>query len=316
MTAAVRAVRAGKSYRGAARAALDGVTATVEPGEAVGLLGPNGAGKTTLVKLICGVSRPSAGRLLVFGRAPTEDGGRAKHGIAAVHQSMPFDNMLPLIDNLKIAASFRGLRWRRVRDRVEGMLADFGLAGREGQLTFTLSGGEQRRLQVVRALIDVPRLLLLDEPSAGLDVGGRRQVWEIVTKLTAEHGTTVIWTSHYIEELERHCGRVLILDRGRVVRFCPPATLVAEFGRSTVLVEVAEGADRERLLAVAAGRPGLTATRRPTGIELGGDPVVACLPAVLAAAHAAGVLPTAIHFRSPSLEDAFVELVRAGDGPA
>jgi ABC-2 type transport system ATP-binding protein len=314
MTAAVEAAGLGKQYAGMPRPALHGVDVDIAEGEVVGLLGPNGAGKSTLVKLICGVTEPSAGAMRVLGLPPTAHGGRIKREVAAIHQGAPFDSMLPVIDNLKIAAAFRGVRWRHVRDRVYGMLSDFGLTDRVGQLAFTLSGGEKRRVQVIRALIAVPRLLLLDEPSAGLDVTGRRQVWELITKLTVEHGTTVIWTSHYIEELERNCGRVLILDRGAVLRFAPPAALVAEFGRTSALVAIEEPADRERFVGLLAAA-GIPAAAVPAGAEIRGERVAARLPEVLAMAHRAGIVPTSVDVHAPSLEDAFVELVASGKDP-
>ncbi len=311
MRSAIEASEVSKRYPAMTRDALHGLTFTVQAGEVVGLLGPNGAGKTSLVKLVAGVAEPTTGRLTVFGDPPTAVNGAGKRGTSVVHQSMPFDSMLSVWDNLRIAATFRGLRWRSVREHAEGMLADFGLSDRAGQLAFTLSGGEQRRVQVIRALLDVPRLLLLDEPSAGLDVAGRRQVWELIGKLAVEYGTTVVWTSHYIEEIERNCGRVMVVDCGRVVRFGPPADLVAEFGRPSVVLTAPDPADRSRLRELA-GRPGITIGDLPTGLDLSGDGVDNLVPELVTMVReAAGRVR--IDFRSPSLEDVFVTLI--GGGP-
>ncbi|MDJ0347411.1 ATP-binding cassette domain-containing protein [Streptomyces sp. H10-C2] len=138
---------------------------------------PNSAGKTTLIKTICGVTVPTGGSVEVFGADPAAHGGRAKRQIGAVHQSGPFDKTLPAMDNLRIAAAFKGLRRRDVRHEVDDLISAFSLGAKTSQLVFTLSGGELRRLQVIRALPGGPPLLLLDEPSAGLDITGRRQVW-------------------------------------------------------------------------------------------------------------------------------------------
>jgi ABC-2 type transport system ATP-binding protein len=212
------------------RTAVDKLSFDVPAGSIVGLLGPNGAGKTTLTKLMCGVTSPTTGRVEVLGSPPAAHGGQQKRLIGVVHQSSTFDMMLPVLDNLRITAAFKGLPWREARSRVDDLLELFGLAETRAQLAFTLSGGQQRRLQVVRALLTVPRLLLLDEPSAGLDVAGRRQVWSLIAEMRRHHGMTVIWTSHYVEELERNCDQVLIMDRGRMIEFAAPRELTQRFG--------------------------------------------------------------------------------------
>ena len=159
-------------------------------------------------------------------------------------------------------------------------------------------------------LLVVPRLLILDEPSAGLDVQGRRQMWELIGKLNTEHGTTIIWTSHYIEEIERNCTRILLLDAGRLVRDQPPGALVAEFGTASALVGLPDPADRARLLASV---PAEYAT--PTGehtLRLSGPSIDTHLVEVVSLVREAAGRGATIEFRAPSLEDAYVALV--GDG--
>jgi len=304
-----------KKYRTRDCDALTAVNFTVEQGEIVGLLGPNGAGKTTLVKLICGITDPTEGQVRVFGENPMAEGGRAKNKLAVVHQTTPLDNMLSVIDNIKIAAAFKGLRWRYVRARVERMLAEFDLTDVAGKLAFTLSGGQQRRVQVIRALLEVPRLLLLDEPSAGLDVAGRRQVWELITKLSVEHGTTVLWTSHYIEEIERNCNRVLIVHRGHLLRCAPPAKLVDEFGHRSVTVTLTDPTDRDRLLVMMEGAD-IDVREKPTGLTLSGPGISAHLAGIAHLVHGATDRGALLEFHSPSLEDAFVALVEGSEGEA
>ncbi|MFV2086101.1 ABC transporter ATP-binding protein [Micromonospora sp. LOL_021] len=310
MTTTVVAAGLTKKYKTMSRPALSDVTFTLDQGEVVGLLGPNGAGKTTLVKLLCGITSRSAGALTVCGKDPIADAATVKQAIAAVHQSGPMDNMLPAIDQLKIAAAFRGLRWRDVRHRVDEMLSMFELQEIAGQLAFTLSGGQRRRLQLVRALLTVPSLLILDEPSAGLDVQGRRQMWELIAKLNVQHGTTIIWTSHYIEEIERNCSRVLIIDRGRLFGDDAPATLVATYGRQSILVRLPDVEDRSRLQALL-----------PAGSVTAADETAFTLDAAGADRHLSGVIDlvrgaavrgATIEFRTPSLEDAYIALVDQG----
>jgi ABC-2 type transport system ATP-binding protein len=311
VTAAVAARSLTKQYRAMKRAAVNDVTFTLEQGEVVGLLGPNGAGKTTLVKLLCGVTTPSAGRVQVLGGDPVADAGTVKQRLAVVHQSAPIDNMLPAIDNIKIAAAFRALRWATVRPRVEEMVALLGLDDVLGQLAFTLSGGQRRRLQIVRALLVVPQLLILDEPSAGLDVQGRRQMWDMISKINAEHGTTIIWTSHYIEEVERNCPRVLIVDGGSLIRDDESATLVREFGERSTRVQLPDAADRARLLALIPAEHVSATGEHTIDISRAAEEH---LPAVIALIRDAAERGGTIEFRAPSLEDAFLALVSHQDG--
>ncbi|NUP40153.1 MAG: ABC transporter ATP-binding protein, partial [Streptomyces sp.] len=230
-----------------------------------------------------------------------------------VHQSGPFDMMLPALDNLRTAARYKGLRWRDVRRQVDDLLTAFGLDGKTGQLTFTLSGGERRRLQVIRALLGDPPLLLLDEPSAGLDVGARRQVWSLLHELRRRHGTTMLWTSHYVEEVERNCRRVLVVDHGRLVEFAAPRELAERFGGQVALVRPERPQDTDALLALLGqAQPPLRVTTGEGEVEVRGQGMRARLPALLTRAETLGIGIGAVEYRTPSLEDAFLTLVGAG----
>ncbi|WP_328972274.1 ABC transporter ATP-binding protein [Streptomyces sp. NBC_00239] len=308
MTAAVHAENLVKRYEDMERNAVDGLSFTIEPGAVVGLLGPNGAGKTTLTKLICGAAVPTAGRIAVFGAGPSEHGGRPKADIGVIHQSAPFDMMLTVLDNLRIAAAFKGVRWRDAKPACYELLDVLGIKGSLSQLVFTLSGGEKRRLQLVRALLGRPRLLLLDEPSAGLDVSGRHRMWELLHELRTQEGTTVLWTSHYVEELERNCGRVLIVDRGRLVEQGTPDDLAARYGRQTALVRPADPENTDRL-AKLAGEAGLRAAPADGVVRITGHRVRELLPDVLTRLGSTEARTASVEFRTPSLEDAFLELV-------
>ncbi|MEU5643915.1 ABC transporter ATP-binding protein [Streptomyces milbemycinicus] len=315
MTPAVHAHELVKRYGGMAHDAVSHLSFAIEPGEVIGLLGPNGAGKTTLIKMICGATVPTRGAVEVFGADPAGPTGAVKRGIGVVHQSGPFDMMLPALDNLRTAARYKGLRWRDVRRQVDDLLTAFGLDGKTGQLTFTLSGGERRRLQVIRALLGDPPLLLLDEPSAGLDVSGRRQVWSLLHELRRRHGTTMLWTSHYVEEVERNCRRVLVVDHGRLVEFAAPRELAERFGGQVALVRPKRPQDTDALLAVLgqAQPPLRMASREGEGeVEVRGQGMRTRLPALLTRAEALGIGIGAVEYRTPSLEDAFLTLVGAG----
>ncbi|GAB3855098.1 ATP-binding cassette domain-containing protein [Micromonospora andamanensis] len=304
---AVTATALTKTYPGASAPAVDQMTFSVPTGQSVGLLGPNGAGKTTLLKLICGVSPPTAGQLLVHGVAP---GGVAKRDLAVVHQSGPFDMMLTVQDNLRIAAAFRGLSWRRIRSRAAALLEEFDLAGKSDDLVFTLSGGQRRRLQVVRALLRVPKLLLLDEPSAGLDVEGRRRVWDMLDELRRTHGLTLVWTSHHMDELERNCERILVVQHGRILRDGSSEQLKDEAGQVTA--ELRTGSpDDWGAVAECARLAGLTPEYRGELFVLTGDDLRRRLPTLIAALTERQVAIESVALTSSSLEDAFLALTRA-----
>jgi ABC-2 type transport system ATP-binding protein len=305
MTMVVTAEEVVKRYPGAASNAVDGVTFQVPEGQAVGILGPNGAGKTTLIKLICGVAPPTSGALTLLGAPPTDS--RTRRHLGVVHQEAPFDNMLSCWDNLRIAAAFRGLRWRGVRDHVDRLLEAFDLTAVMNQLAFTLSGGQKRRLQVVRALLRVPRLLLLDEPSSGMDARGRRQVWTLLQDLREHHHTTILWTSHHIEELERNCDRILLIDHGRVATDASPRALVDAHGQQTVLVHMAEVDDAASALTVAE-RLGFTGACDDEVVSLPGLDPGKHLPDLLAALRAESLPITSVDIQRSTLEDVFLAL--------
>ena len=237
-TDVVRAVELTKCYQGKETPAVDGISFEIAEGETVGLLGPNGAGKTTLMKMICGVTPPTTGEIRVFGVDPVREPVAAKNGIGAMHQSAPYDEMLSAMDNLQIAARFRGLTWRAARPWALEVAEYLGLGDALSRLVFQLSGGQRQRLQMVRALLTIPKLLILDEPSAGLDVAGRHEVERFVRFLRDEHGVTVMWTSHLMDEIERNCQRVLVINHGKVLRFAEPRELVREFGGAHLMVSV------------------------------------------------------------------------------
>lgn len=305
-----------KRYPGAERPSIDGLSFRVRAGEVAGLLGPNGAGKTTLVKMVCGVSKPTAGSVTVFGADPFLAPLVAKHNIAAMHQGAALDMMLPAVDTLRIAARFRGLRWRDIRPWVHELTDFLGLDGATlRKLAFQLSGGQKQRLQLARALLGVPRLLVLDEPSAALDVAGRRLIWEFITWLRTEHHVTILWASHHIDELERNCDRVLVLNQGRMIRFAPPRELVHDYGSAHLLVTVRDDSSVPAVVswATAAGcqaeTSGPDVRIRPP--ERNGA-AQSLLSALTEHCRQSGLPLVSVSVQTDSLEDVFMRLTHDG----
>ncbi len=297
-----------KQYKGMSRAAVDDVSFDIARGETCGLLGPNGAGKTSLIKLICGVTAPTSGDIRVFGVDPIRQPVEAKSGIGAMHQTAPFDMMLPALDNLHIAAKFRGLKWRAIEPWAMEVVEFLGLTEALDRMCFQLSGGQRQRLQLVRALLSIPQLLILDEPSAGLDVAGRRQVEKFVTWLREEHGVTILWTTHHIEELERNCQRVLVINKGQVVRFAKPREIVEEFGSTHVQVTVEDALAREMVADWARGAGHETSTGE-NEVRIHGAKAQEVLPAL------AGLAITGVSTVSDSLEEAFLRMTEKAPEP-
>lgn len=196
--------------------ALDGVSFDVHSGELFGLLGPNGAGKTTLLSIVSCLLEPTAGRAFILGRKASTRERRLRHLIGIVPQELAVYGELNARENLTFFGSLYGLSGPRLTDRVEHVLAAVGLSDRAGERVDKFSGGMKRRLNLGAALTHEPRLLLLDEPTTGVDPQSRNHIFEEVRRLAAA-GVGIVYTSHHIEEVQALCSRVGIIDRGRLI---------------------------------------------------------------------------------------------------
>jgi len=231
--------------------AVDRVSFEVREGECYGFLGPNGAGKTTTLRMICCTARPTSGCLRVFGLDVRRHGRAIKRQLGVVHQAVTLDEALTVRENLVVYGRYFDLSWQEARRRAEELLAFAELEARADERVSRLSGGMQRRLMIARALMANPRLLVLDEPTTGLDPQARHAVWDRLRQLKRA-GVTQILTTHYMEEAEQLCDRVAIVDHGRIVAEGPPRELVERHvGREVVELHVAgDGA----FAAMVAGR--------------------------------------------------------------
>jgi lipooligosaccharide transport system ATP-binding protein len=219
-----------------------GVDLDVAPGECFGLLGPNGAGKTTTLRLCLGLTDPDAGEIRLLGEPVPERAREARAGVGVVPQ---FDNLDPdfsVAENLLVYGRYFGLADAEIAPRIPGLLEFAGLAGRADAKIAALSGGMKRRLTLARALVNDPRLLIMDEPTTGLDPQARHLIWERLRRL-AQEGRTLILTTHFMEEAERLCTRVAIMDRGRIIVEGAPRALIAQHIESQVLEVHGPGAE-------------------------------------------------------------------------
>jgi ABC-2 type transport system ATP-binding protein len=259
-TAAVRVEQLGHDYRG--RAALQGVDLEVASGEMFGLLGPNGSGKTTLFRILATLLRPVSGRALVFGHDAAREPDAVRARLGVVFQAPAVDRLLTVRENLDIHGRLYGLRGRALAGTIATTLERLRLSDRARDRVGTLSGGLARRVEIAKGLLHRPALLLLDEPSTGLDPAARADLWDCVRELRRSDGTTILFTTHLLEEAEG-CDRVAILDAGRVVAFGTPRGLQEEIGGDVLVIATRHEAasfrgDVERLAGVPAVEVGGT----------------------------------------------------------
>ncbi|HEV8107773.1 MAG TPA: ATP-binding cassette domain-containing protein [Burkholderiales bacterium] len=226
----VRALR--KSF--GALEVVRGVDLAVAPGECFGLLGPNGAGKTTILRLCLGLIAPDSGAIQLLGQPVPRKAREARARVGVVPQSDNLDPDFSVAENLLVYGRYFGLSPREVRSRIAPLLEFAGLTGRESAKIHTLSGGMKRRLTLARALVNDPQVLFLDEPTTGLDPQARHLIWERMRRLTVQ-GKTLILTTHFMEEAERLCQRLAIMDHGRIIAAGSPRTLIGEHIEPQVL---------------------------------------------------------------------------------
>ena len=223
------------------RTALNGVSFEVRPAELFGLLGPNGSGKTTLFRILSTLMIPSGGRAIIMGCDAAQEPARLRRQIGVVFQAQSIDLKLTAYENLWHQGHLYGLRGATLKKRIQEILARVGLADRANELVETFSGGMQRRIELAKGLLHHPAVLLLDEPTTGLDPGARRDLWQFLLILRDEERVSVLVTTHLMEEAER-CDRLAIMNEGNLVALGTPAQLKAEIGGDVVLLDAVHDA--------------------------------------------------------------------------
>ncbi|HEX4439974.1 MAG TPA: ABC transporter ATP-binding protein [Thermoanaerobaculia bacterium] len=290
-----------KSFAG--RRALDGVTLSLSPGEILGLLGPNGAGKTTLVRSVAGRVRPDGGTLRIFGMEPFRDEARSARGW--VPQEIALYPLLSPVENLWTFGRYQGLSGAALEAGIRKSLDWIGLADRAHEKTEKLSGGMKRRLNIAAGTIHGPRVLLLDEPTVGVDPQSRERIYAMIGELKAA-GVSLLYTTHYMEEAERLCDRIAIIDHGRIIESGTKDDLVRKTvgGRQTLIVEAASAlpAALAAELSRRGGQVEGAIVRMP--VASAGDEV----RGVLDRFHGANVPVLNLTLKSPTLEQVFLQL--------
>ena len=238
MTAALAIQSLTKTYANRQQA-LQGVDLRVEEGDFFALLGPNGAGKSTLIGILCSLVMKSQGRVQVFGIDIDKEFSRAKQLLGVVPQEFNFSQFEKVIDIVVTQAGFYGIPAPLAMERAEKYLKQLGLWDKREQRARMLSGGMKRRLMIARALIHEPRLLILDEPTAGVDIELRRSLWDFLREIN-QRGTTIILTTHYLEEAESLCKNIAIIDRGQIIQNTSMKALLSQLNQETFVFDLRE----------------------------------------------------------------------------
>ena len=279
--------------------AVDGIEFTVARGETFGFLGPNGAGKSSTMRMIGAVSPASDGTLRVLGLDPDRDGPAIRQRLGVVPQEDNLDQELDVGENLQVYGRFFGLPRDEIRRRIDELLEFVQLSDRREARVDSLSGGMKRRLTIARALVNEPELILLDEPTTGLDPQARHALWDRLYRLK-QRGVTLVLTTHYMDEAEQLCDRLVIMDRAKIVAEGSPRELIERFvEREVVELRFGDG-DAAPSLDGLAGHVEVLQDRVVIGTD-DGDMVVDAL-------HARGLHPETILVRRATLEDVFLRL--------
>ena len=276
--------------------AVDGVVLDIADGEFFGLLGPNGAGKTTLISMLAGLTRPTSGHVRVAGFDVQRDAAAARRLLGVVPQELVFDPFFTVRQVLRIQSGYFG--FRQNDPWIDELLHNLGLTAQADKNMRALSGGMKRRVMVAQALVHRPQVIVLDEPTAGVDVELRQSLWEFIARLNAE-GHTVLLTTHYLEEAEALCKRIAVIKGGKVVALDRTEALLQRFASSVLYFRLLKGRLPEGLGAEQGGRVAL-AVRGAQDVEH-----------KLAALRQAGCEIDELELRRADLEDVFLELIGA-----
>jgi len=283
-------------------AAVDGISFEVAPGESFGLLGPNGAGKSTTMRMVGAVSTRTSGTLEILGLDPNDHGPEIRSQLGVVPQADNLDQELRVRDNLIVYGRYFGMPRALINSRADELLEFAQLTDRAKAKVDDLSGGMKRRLTIARALVNDPRILLLDEPTTGLDPQARHILWDRLFRLK-EQGTTLVLTTHYMDEAEQLCDRLVVVDKGTIMAEGSPASLIRDHSSREVL-EVRFGSDRNAQVAEQIKNAGDRIEVLPDRILI----YSANGEAELAKLTEAGLEPITSLVRRSSLEDVFLRL--------
>jgi ABC-2 type transport system ATP-binding protein len=303
--AAIEARGLQRTFKGGIEAVRD-LDLSVPAGQVFGFLGPNGAGKTTTVRMLCTLLPPTAGTARVAGVDVSSDAAEVRRRIGVALQEIGLDPIQTGRELLELQCGLYGITGAAARDRAAELLELLGLTEAADRRTSTYSGGMKRRLDLASGLVHSPKVLFLDEPTTGLDPASRLTVWDEVRRINAD-GTTVFLTTQYLEEADRLCERLAIIDAGRIVAEGTPEQLKAQMGHDVVSVTL-DGADVEATRAAIGDLPGLERmVAEPGALALYVEDGPASVAEIVRRLDREGISPGAISVSRPSLDDVFLQ---------
>ncbi len=286
--------------------ALDGVSLSIPEGDFFGLLGPNGAGKTTLIRILTTLIRPTSGSASIAGLDVVKDGARVRETIGVVPQAMTSDLDLTGHEIMDIYARFYGVGRER-KERIDELLSLVGLSERAKDLVATYSGGMRRRLEIARGLVHRPKILILDEPTIGLDPQSRHVVWELLDKFRASYSLTVLLTTHYMEEAEALCDHVAIIDYGRIVALDTVAGLKKQIPRKDTIEMTVVAVDMGKAVEWASSLPSVASCASDNGtLIISADNGAGAIPGLVEGIRKLGGTVSRVTLKQQTLEDVFI----------
>jgi ABC-2 type transport system ATP-binding protein len=287
--------------------AVDALDLEVATGTVVSLLGPNGAGKTTMVRMLATLLRPDGGSARIAGHDVLSEADRVRGVISLTGQFAALDKNLTAVENLQLMARLRGHRRAGARGIVDELVERFDISEFRDRLVKNLSGGQRRRVDLAAGLIDKPQLLVLDEPTTGLDPRSRQVVWATVRQLVAE-GVTLLLTTQYLDEADALADNVVLIDHGREIAADTPAQLKTKVGEQRIDVVAADIAALDRLVELLSAQFQASVAREQRTVSIPAPNEAADLARVSAAVHDSGIAVDELALRRPTLDDAFLAL--------
>ncbi|GIP59285.1 ABC transporter ATP-binding protein [Paenibacillus sp. FSL W8-0186] len=302
----IEALELRKTFKG--KAAVDEVSFYLDEGESVGLLGPNGAGKSTTISMISSLLKPNAGDVRLNGTSVIGKPQLIRQVLGVVPQEIALYQELSAYENLKFFGGLYRLKGQQLEMKIQELLEIVGLRDRQNELIKTYSGGMKRRINIAAALLHDPKIVIMDEPTVGIDPQSRNHILETVRLLNRERGTTVLYTSHYIEEVEQLCSRIYIMDHGRIIASGTKEELRRILsGEDTLLLQL-DKPSPELVQELRLLPPVRQADETENGLRLIAAKQSDLLSQVVQAAERHHVQITSIHVQTPSLEDVFLHL--------
>lgn len=302
----IETIKLSKAYK--EKKAVDEIDIYLDEGESVGLLGPNGAGKSTTISMISTLIKPTSGDVKLGGKSIIKNPAEMRKVLGVVPQEIALYEELSAYENLKFFGQIYKVKKDRLENRIQEVLEMVGLKERQKELIKTFSGGMKRRVNIAAALLHLPQILILDEPTVGIDPQSRNHILETVRKLNEQYGMTILYTSHYMEEVEQLCNRVYIMDHGKVVASGSKSELLSILSSDdTIQVQLSKTSDK-LLEAIKLMDPVRRLDETSDGLRIIAKKGSNILSALVHAAEKEGIQITHFQMEIPSLEDVFLHL--------